>query len=60
MCNAKLQTKVNAGTLTGSGLLNLDEVHSLNCCVCVWVNMVPLLLSSVLQLLTMSKPTPDN
>lgn len=60
MRNAKLQTKVNAGTLTSAGLLNLDHVHLLNCCVCVWVNMVQFLVSSVVQLSTMSKPTPDN
>ena len=58
--NARLRAKVNAGTLTSSGLLKLDDVYSLNCCMYVWVNMVQLLISSVVQLLTMSKPTLDN
>lgn len=58
--NARLQPTVDAGILTSSGLLNLDDAHSLNCCMWVWVNMVQLLVSSVVQLLTMSKPTLDN
>lgn len=58
--NGRLQTKVNAGTSTSSGLLSLDDVHSLNCCVRAWVNVVQLVIPSVAQLLTMSKPTLDN
>lgn len=44
VCNVRLQTKINAGSLISSELLSFEEVNSLNCCMCVWVNMVQLLI----------------
>lgn len=44
VCNVRLQTKINADYLTSSELLSFEEVNSLNCCMCVWVNMVQLLI----------------